>query len=353
MEIKDLAGISEPLKRLVEVIAEGVGSVSRPYLIKRNADAKAYEIRVISQAMAESSILLSGTEYEDGKIKILPPSQGSVEQLSLPNRAENRQAYQELRKQQNIESICANSAQELIDGSKVSEDKPESDWINRFFEIAENISTEDLQYLWGKILAGEIQKPGSFSLRTLETLRNMSRQEAENFCRLGQYIFRHKDMALYLNPSSSFFEQESTSDLVNFFALKDAGIISSNTLSAFPFEPSSAGDISQLIYGDRVLLYEYDEDGNNMEVLTEIHEDSGFREVQNSSMYRTYSCNIGILTKAGSELLKLVSIQPDIEYIEYIEYIVKILQFRGMKVAWAPIVKEEGDSICIGDKIYF
>ena len=41
MEIKDLAGISEPLKRLVEVIAEGVGAVTYPYLVRNNADAKA------------------------------------------------------------------------------------------------------------------------------------------------------------------------------------------------------------------------------------------------------------------------------------------------------------------------
>ncbi|MEH2395500.1 MAG: hypothetical protein V7K21_28880 [Nostoc sp.] len=39
MEIKDLAGISEPLKRLIEVMAEGFGAVSRPYLIKKNAEA--------------------------------------------------------------------------------------------------------------------------------------------------------------------------------------------------------------------------------------------------------------------------------------------------------------------------
>ncbi len=41
-EIKDVAGLSEPLKRLIEVIAEGVGGVSRSLLTRKNADAKAY-----------------------------------------------------------------------------------------------------------------------------------------------------------------------------------------------------------------------------------------------------------------------------------------------------------------------
>jgi len=38
MEIKDLAGIGEPLTRVVEVIAQCVGAVSHPYLTKKNAD---------------------------------------------------------------------------------------------------------------------------------------------------------------------------------------------------------------------------------------------------------------------------------------------------------------------------
>ncbi|NJO80666.1 MAG: DUF2806 domain-containing protein [Cyanobacteria bacterium RM1_2_2] len=325
MEIKDLAGVSEPLKRLVEVIAEGVGAVTEPYLTKRNADARAYEIRIISQAMAESRLLLGGTEYEDGKIKILRSSQESSEQLSLPSRAESRQAYQELRKQQNIESISANSAQELISENKVSEEKPESEWINRFFEIAENISTEDLQYLWGKILAGEIQKPGSFSLRTLETLKNMSRQEAENFCKLGRYVLRLRDMAFYIDPEQYIFNRENTLGFKEIFALKDAGIVADSDLLNFSFEPCSAGTTSQLLYGSLIILFEREKDTSKI------------------------ASKVGVLTKAGAELLKLVSIEPDMEYIQAIA---QLFYVEGMKVAWATVLREEGDYIHLGNKTY-
>jgi hypothetical protein len=51
MEIKDLAGLSKPLTRLIEVISKGVGSVTAPYLTRKNAEAKAHEIRVISDAL--------------------------------------------------------------------------------------------------------------------------------------------------------------------------------------------------------------------------------------------------------------------------------------------------------------
>ena len=52
MEITDLAGLSEPLKRLIEVISSGIGNVYKPYLIRKTADAKAYEIKVIANAIA-------------------------------------------------------------------------------------------------------------------------------------------------------------------------------------------------------------------------------------------------------------------------------------------------------------
>lgn len=51
IELKDLAGLSKPLTRLIEVISSGIGAVSQPYLTKKNSEAKAHEIRVISAAL--------------------------------------------------------------------------------------------------------------------------------------------------------------------------------------------------------------------------------------------------------------------------------------------------------------
>ena len=61
------------------------------------------------------------------------------------------------------------------------------------------------------------------------------------------------------------------------------------------------------------------------------------------------SNQVGVLTKAGTELLKLISIQPDMEYVEFVA---QKFKREGMKVAWAPIVKDDGEFIHIGDKTY-
>lgn len=51
------------------------------------------------------------------------------------------------------------------------------DWFLRFFDSVGNVSNEDMQGLWAKALAREIDESGSFSLRTIEVLKNMSRKE--------------------------------------------------------------------------------------------------------------------------------------------------------------------------------
>lgn len=75
--------------------------------------------------------------------------------------------------------------QERKRGEKVSYN---FDWFLRFFESASNVSNEDMQELWATILAGEITNPGSFSLRTLDTVYNMSQNEAVIFLEASKII---------------------------------------------------------------------------------------------------------------------------------------------------------------------
>lgn len=72
----------------------------------------------------------------------------------------------------------------------VSEEKPGDDWVTRFFNTVEDITEDSLQNLWAQILAGEVKRPGSFSLRTLDVLRNMTKEDAELYSRtVGSYCY--------------------------------------------------------------------------------------------------------------------------------------------------------------------
>lgn len=70
------------------------------------------------------------------------------------------------------------------------------DWLNHFGSHAEKVSSERMQPLWAKVLAGEIRRPGAFSLSTLRLLSELDQSMALAFqdevkCRVGnEYILK-------------------------------------------------------------------------------------------------------------------------------------------------------------------
>lgn len=50
-------------------------------------------------------------------------------------------------------------------------------WFETYQNCAETVSDREVQALWGKILAGEVNEPGRFSLRTLTTLHTMEKSD--------------------------------------------------------------------------------------------------------------------------------------------------------------------------------
>ena len=70
-------------------------------------------------------------------------------------------------------------------GENSSEEKTIGDvWINIFETEARPQSTEDMQLLFGRILAGEIKQPGSYSIRSIRTLVELDQNTAALFKRL-------------------------------------------------------------------------------------------------------------------------------------------------------------------------
>lgn len=96
------------------------------------------------------------------------------EKRKIENRAEATKAA--------LEEISSNPDQ--TDAQAEIED----DWLNVFARIAEDKSSEELQILFGRILAGEVKRPGSFSLRTMQTMATISKNDAVNLSRLLSFV---------------------------------------------------------------------------------------------------------------------------------------------------------------------
>lgn len=146
------------LDKLVETIANATGLTALGTIMnaRGEANAQTYLAKKKAQTDAEIEILrLQGQE--------------KVAQYVL---ARN------IQKLENVEEIVSKAKKQFAPDEQVSEEPVEKDWMSRFLDIAEEISDKDLQDIWGRILAGEIKKPKSYSLRTLEVMRNMSKEEA-------------------------------------------------------------------------------------------------------------------------------------------------------------------------------
>jgi hypothetical protein len=161
--------VNGPIKKLVEVIAKGTGKLWEPYHTKRMANAKAYEINTITSAICETNLPI---EYINGQITIKNKTENEILM-----QAKERKDFVLINQEENLNSILLHTAKEIKNEESLS--IPDDDWISRYFGYAQDISSEEMQFIWSRILSGEMKKPGSFSLKTLDVVRNLSKNDAE------------------------------------------------------------------------------------------------------------------------------------------------------------------------------
>lgn len=97
------------------------------------------------------------------------------------NRAFKRMIRTEEIRQSNSENIIAKATQFIRGLEEKTEQVVDQDWMSEFFNISQDCSNETMQYLWAKILANEVDAPGSFSRRTLHALKLLESEEASIF----------------------------------------------------------------------------------------------------------------------------------------------------------------------------
>ncbi len=180
MGLPDFAkAMNEPICKLIDALKNGAGILYEPTHLKRMADAEAYRIEKIGNAVRKNSDLPIVYQGKANELEIdISDAQAFVK------RTGNRMIFQELRKQQNLDSI-ASKAYVLLENQSVCSVEPiNNDFMVRFVEASQNISDVELQSLWAKILAGEIIKPNSCSLRAIDVLKNLSKNEFDMFLKI-------------------------------------------------------------------------------------------------------------------------------------------------------------------------
>lgn len=322
MEIKDIVGLSQPLSKLIEVVSSGIGNISKPYLIRKTADAKAYELEIIAKAIEQNNTALKQIEYDDAKIKLILQKENISDKAvqeykALADRASQRTQYREYKKQINVEKTVSQAAEELATDKEVPNEILNEDWINRYFNIIEDISSEEMQNLWGKILAGEIRHPRTYSLRTLDILRNITPPEAEIFCNVAAFALISNDKAFIMHEKA-FLENEMGIKFTDLLLLKDLGLLFPNELE-FSFAPCDKETTSHLIWGDTIIV------------------------AKRSNSTPKIPIEVTLFTQTGKELLTLAKKPLNEPYLKKIGAKIKIN--ADVKVFYGKILGRAGDSI--------
>ncbi len=76
------------------------------------------------------------------------------------------------------------------DPQSPAEQSVDDDWLFAWRENAGRVSNEDLQRLWGNVLAGEVKSPGRYSIRTLDFLRTLARTDAEDISKIASFVIQ-------------------------------------------------------------------------------------------------------------------------------------------------------------------
>ena len=188
------------LEKLVDYAASGFGSTAghlfAGWIARRKVEAKL----IAAEGEVQAQQILAGGQaatmqiiakaQSDARSTLISPEAVVEGEVTFGALVEQRIQFQEKKRQSNIESVVRRAALELGD-KEVLDHQVDHDWTARFFSDVQDVSSEQMQSLWAKILAGEVERPGSASIRTLSVLRNLNQDVAglfAKFCSLCVFV---------------------------------------------------------------------------------------------------------------------------------------------------------------------
>jgi hypothetical protein len=242
------------------------------------------------------------------------------EKPELAERALNYHAARIIREQENREAVLQIASQELANTAIASEQTTEldDDWLTVFFQYASTRSSEEFRSLFGRILAGKIKQPGTFSINTLQSVSRLNQKVAVTFqsaCNISSLLVRHTPQIIadpFGNANQNSLEPFDL-EYYNLAYLVEAGLIR--------HELSEWQEVPPVYYDQRLV---FDHAGQSF------HLSRG--QIQNIPSYLrlTGPC----FTQAGAELRTVVSMQVSEEYIakmaRYLEKSWNIFLFRAV-----------------------
>ncbi|EGR2840693.1 DUF2806 domain-containing protein [Vibrio cholerae] len=216
----ELSGLTKPATELIKRVSSAIGVLYEPTKIRR-----------IAHAEAEAKLIAVNAD---------------IKAKELANRAAYRFSVQEIRYQENIESILSAAVQSANQKQVSYESHLDQDFIINFFESCKNVSNPYLQSIWGKLLSGSATENEDVSKQTLDVLRVLSASDAKKFQTYSSYLIQLN--GIHFRPQIQYTNKQLAKHnlpLGKIGHLDDLGLIRSDTIFYFnqdPVEISSTTD---------------------------------------------------------------------------------------------------------------
>ena len=192
------------------------------------------------------------------------------------------------------------------------------DWFMRFFEAVGNVSDETMQNLWAKILAREIAQPSTFSLKTVDVMRNLSKRDAELFIKVCSHSFISSATNYFLPNEDEFIEYVGI-QYADIMKLSELGLIFNDATITLNMDISNE---------PQILI-------NNHSLIMLITSASGNSEKASIRQYP--------FTEVGKELSTMISESASDE--DFVKYGQLLSRNKSHKISVHKVIKWKGDSV--------
>lgn len=291
MKIKDALGIGKilPVDKLLDNIAKAIGRISKSKFDEIDIQTETKRIGELANAVdkANTDNPSLNISYEKEGLSI----NKKEEPLNrLIERANNRETYTKALEQLNTETVLKLAYEDLKNAPEIPDTPLDDDWRTRYFNEIKYISNEEMQKIWSKILVEEIKEPNSFSLRTLDAIKNLSSNDAKQINSIAEYVIS-SDEHLFI-PSFIFDKDTILQAIIG--DLIGINIINPLINSFLSFEDEK--DKLLFHYQNRNLAY------------------------QDSPKKSSYRLHCVLFTKVGIEILSLIKPTFNEQFFEKLQY---------------------------------
>lgn len=340
--------VTELAKKMWDSLAEkGIGVLCRPWVIQRDgmatAKAERYKKLIAAQTEIDVQKMKEGTLFIDVEKdpkqlrSMLPmlPDDGKIDPVInidlLMESARVSDVVEKVEDSVNLSKAIMHADSILaVDNDDAPTKDVNDDWLRRWRENASKTSTIELQQIWGSILAGEIKEPGSYSLRTVEFIKNLSKDEAINIEILYKFIFLDRIIrGVEDNDSNEVNEKEGKLSFKFLNDMQNLGLISGVEAIGLTTTYSSTHNEKFL----RHILY-----NNKKKVLT----------IENEDKEKKLQLEVYLLTSLGNEMMSLC--QSDIN-MPYLNMVINKIKENGFTVSVSDVLNTNGNLSAINTVI--